>query len=393
MSASRLDGLRRGNLARILALLREDGPASRASLTARTGLNRSTIADLVSALAARSLVREGPPAPSKRVGRPSPVVAVDDRVVCIAANPEIDGVELAAVALDQSVLARHRVELDRPPSPADVAALIGTQLRAWRSGPLSTRDLTAIGIAVPGLVRADDGLVRDAPHLQWRDVPLAALVEDATGLRTAVSNDASCGAVAEWLFGAGRGESHIVYLNGGASGIGGGLILAGSVMTGSGGYAGEFGQNRPGIADPADRRAEHGVLEDEVSRSRLLQAAGLGAANDAVLAARMAADDASRELRSEIARQRRILSTAIANAANVLNPDVVILGGFLALLAQHDRPAFERAVADQTMPACAEGLRIRPASLASDRLLVGAAEAGFADLLADPLSVLTRRTA
>ena len=77
----------------------------------------------------------------------------------------------------------------------------------------------------------------------------------AIGLPTVVDNDASLGAVAEHLFGAGRGVDDIVYLNGGASGIGGGLIVHGRLVGGAGGYAGEFGQNRPGIATTDDRRA------------------------------------------------------------------------------------------------------------------------------------------
>ena len=107
--------------------------------------------------------------------------------------------------------------------------------------------------------------------------PSARSSRTATGLPTVVGNDASLGAIAEHLFGAGRGVDDLVYLNGGASGIGGGLIVHGLPVGGTGGYAGEFGQNRPGIASPDDRRAAGGVLEDEVSRARLLDAVGLAA--------------------------------------------------------------------------------------------------------------------
>ena len=97
----------------------------------------------------------------------------------------------------------------------------------WRAGDLRDARFVGVGLAVPGLVRASDGLVRFAPHLLWSDVPIRALVEAATGLPTAVGNDASLGAIAEHLFGAGRGVDDMVYLNGGASGIGGGLIVHG----------------------------------------------------------------------------------------------------------------------------------------------------------------------
>ena len=198
---------------------------------------------------------------------------------------------------------------------------------------------------MPGLVRASDGLVRLAPHLGWTDAPIRALVEEAVSLPTFVGNDASLGAIAEHLFGAGRGVDDVVYLNGGASGIGGGLIVHGIPIGGSGGYAGEFGQNRPGIAAQDDRRAAGGVLEDEVSRARLLAVAGLPAADEPTLAAALAASD-SPAVTAELARQRRILSTALANAVNVLNPSLVVLGGFLATVAESDPDALAAAVAD-----------------------------------------------
>lgn len=112
-------------------------------------------------------------------------------------------------------------------------------------------------------------MVRNAPHLEWRDVPLAAQMVQATGIRTVVDNDATLGAVAEHRYGAAAGIDDVVYLNGGASGIGGGLVIHGIPVTGAGGYAGEFGQNRPRSTDAADRTAD-GTLEDEVNRSLLL---------------------------------------------------------------------------------------------------------------------------
>ena len=140
-----------------------------------------------------------------------------------------------------------------------------------RRPPCRRPDRRASVSAVPGLVRAVDGLVRNAPHLNWIDAPIRDLVERATGLPATVGNDATLGAVAEHLYGAARGIDDVVYLNGGASGIGGGLIVHGMPVGGAGGYAGEFGQNRPGIASDRDRRARDGVLEDEVSRARLLR--------------------------------------------------------------------------------------------------------------------------
>ena len=379
-------GSRQANLSRLLRLIHLEGPVSRAALTAATGLNRSTIADLVGDLVTSGVAEERAPDPSRRVGRPSPLVTADPRVIAVAANPEVDALSIAAVGLDRRVRRRERIEMTELLSPERTAQLIGERISSWQRDDLAGTVVAGIGIAVPGLVRGSDGLVRDAPHLKWRDVALRELVQDATGLPAVVGNDAAMGVVAEHLFGAAQGIDDVVYLNGGASGIGGGLIVQGMPVAGASGYSGEFGQNRPGIASTADRRADNGVLEDEVSRARLLAVLGRANADEPALAEMLRAASAP-EVRDEIARQRRILSTALANAVNVLNPAVVVLGGFLAMLAGDDLDGFTEAVVAQTMPANGEDLEIRPAALAEDRLLIGAAEAAFAELLRDPAGV------
>ncbi|MFE4725250.1 ROK family protein [Microbacterium sp. NPDC056736] len=382
-------GSRQANLSRLLRLIHLEGPVSRATLTAATGLNRSTIADLVGDLVTSGVAEERAPDPSRRVGRPSPLVTAAPRVIAVAANPEVDALSIAAVGLDRRVRRRERIEMTELLSPERTAELIGERISSWRRDDLAGSVVASIGIAVPGLVRGSDGLVRDAPHLKWRDVALRELVQDATGLPAVVGNDAAMGVVAEHLFGAARGIDDVVYLNGGASGIGGGLIVQGIPVGGASGYSGEFGQNRPGIASPTDRRAADGVLEDEVSRARLLAALGRHNADEPELAELLRTSDAP-DVLDEIARQRRILATALANAVNVLNPAVVVLGGFLAMLAEHDPSGLRQAVVSQTMPANGEDLEIRPAALAEDRLLIGAAEAAFAELLRDPSVIALR---
>lgn len=380
-----VEGVRQRNLARLLRLVHYRGPLSRASLTEATGLNRSTIAGLVAELTAAGLVQERAPDPSRRVGRPSPMVLPHPSVVAIAANPEVDAIELGAVGLDQRLHARVRLPQDVLLSPLRTAELIAEQITRWRCAELSDAEIVGIGVAVPGLVRASDGLVRDAPHLEWIDAPLRDLVAETAGMATSVGNDASLGAIAEHLYGAAVGIDDVVYLNGGASGIGGGLIVHGLPVGGVGGYAGEFGQNRPGIAAATDQREPDGVLEDEVSRTRLLAAAGLEQADDAELEAALKQATGPGVV-AEVERQRRILATALSNAVNVLNPAVVVLGGFLAILAEHDMRGLEAAVCAQSMPACGEDMRIVPAALAEDRLLIGAAEAVFTDLIQNRLS-------
>ncbi|MEV8173596.1 ROK family transcriptional regulator [Microbacterium sp. NPDC079176] len=376
-------GTRPHNLALLLRLVHENGAQSRAALTEQTGLNRSTIADLVAELVRRGLVDERIPDVPGRVGRPSPVVTASARVVAIAVNPEVDAIEIAAIGLDRSIVLRERLPNETVPTPDAVVSTIAERIVAWREGALAAARIAAIGVAVPGLVRTSDGVVRNAPHLGWTDVPLADLVRSATASAAFVDNDATLGAIAEHRYGAGRGIDDVVYLNGGASGIGGGLIIHGKPVAGAGGYAGEFGQNRPRISADADRRTRDGVLEAEVSRRLLLDAVGLDSADDETLAAELSESD-SPVVAAEITRQAHVLASALANAVNVLNPALVVLGGFLATLADLRADQIVDDVTALAMSESAEALEIRPAALGADRLLIGAAELAFADLLADP---------
>lgn len=382
-SPATTDSVRRRNLAAVLEMVHRGGSPSRAEMTAHTGLNRSTIGALVAELASLGLVVETEPTTNNRVGRPSPRVEPAPDVAVIAINPEVDAITAAVVGLGARVEHRVRRDVSSAPSPEQAVEIIAELVSELRARDDSSRRIHAVGLAIPGLVRAADGEVRWAPHLGWREVPFTRLVQEAVGLPTFADNDATVGAHAEWLFGAGRGVGELIYLNGGASGIGGGVIVRGLPLGGAHGYAGEFGQNRPGLRDAADRATSNGTLEDEVSRSRLLATVGLDSADEPTLHERLLTAG-TRKASAELGRQQRILAVALANAINVFNPEVVVLGGFLATLLEWDAPAFESLVEASTVPAAFEGVAIRPAALRENRLLIGAAELALAPLLHDP---------
>jgi predicted NBD/HSP70 family sugar kinase len=287
------------------------------------------------------------------------------------------------------VRVRARVELSAIPTVADGVAIVTDVVTGWQSAELKGCRIVGVGIAVPGLVRTSDGLVRLAPHLDWHDLDIASPLAEALGMPVTVDNDASLGARAEHLFGAAREHADVVYLNGGASGIGGGLILDGRLIRGAGGYAGEWGQTRPGIANESHRRTHDGVLEDEVNRARLMAAAKLVAGDDAALAEALAGAPGP-TADEEVVRQRRVLAATIGNAVNALNPSMIVLGGFLGILRDHDPETFDIDVRERSLSAAAEDLTISSAALGQDRLLIGAAEAAFAGLLADPLGTNVR---
>ncbi|QQD76841.1 ROK family transcriptional regulator [Curtobacterium sp. YC1] len=384
------------NAARVLRLVHEDGPITRAEVTRRTGLNRSTTLALVGELVELGLLHEDVPvtgAPGSGVGRPSPVVRAAADVVAAAVTVEIDAVEVALVGLDGTVRARLVEPQHRPPTAAEAVETVGALLDAVRTTADRSRDrtgalrLVGVGVAVPGTVRVEDGSVQYAPHLGWHDEPLAGPLADRTGLPIRAANDANLGAWAERLAGSGRGVDDLVYLNGGASGIGGGVITGGRPLSGADGYAGELGHTFVAANGVRCHCGAVGCLETEASREALATAAGTAPDDLVGLAVALAAGRPETE--RVVDRQVAALATALRNAIHTVNPEVVVLGGFLGVLLEHVGDRIVDAVRAQSMTGMTDRLRIVPAALGSDVLLHGAAEIGFRDLLRNPLAVTT----
>ena len=237
-----VETVRRQNLSLVLSHLHRDGALSRADLTRRTGLNRSTVAALVGDLTGRGLVVVEEPPSSGSAGRPSPIRATGIPTSSRwRSTPRSKQLAVALVGMTGRVRAERRHRLYGPCSGP--SRPLRRCPRCCLSWPPQSRPagIVGAGVAVPGLVRAADGVVEWAPHLGWTDAPVADLFAEAIGLPVAVGNDATLGAIAEHLFGAGRGVSDLVYLNGGASGIGGGVVVQDRPLAGAGGFAGEFG--------------------------------------------------------------------------------------------------------------------------------------------------------
>jgi predicted NBD/HSP70 family sugar kinase len=375
--------VRQRNLAAVLHLVHRSRGLTRADLTRMTGLNRSTIGDLVAALAEANWVSEIDNAPREGVGRPSPrVLPRPDRLVA-AINPELDAIDVALVALGGHVVARKRVTIDAP----TVEQAVSIAARAVRelAAEHPSSHVVAAGAAVPGLVRRADGLVRLAPHLGWHDEPFAEPLGDALGVPAFAANDAQLGCRAELAFGAGLGARNLVYLNGGPSGIGGGIVIEGRLVEGRDGHAGEFGHVAVDPLGPECACGARGCLEAVVRREHLESALALRGVDDTELRKTLLAS-ADAGVAALVARQWQWVRLALRGVVNVLNPDRVILGGHLAVLWEALDVLDRQRAAAEALDASGNGLAIVQAALGADRLVTGAAELAWETLLADPLA-------
>lgn len=349
------DDVRRRNLSAVLTLVHRGRSLTRSELTRRTGLSRSTVKDLVEELVESGLVEESQPAPASQVGRPSPIVRPQTRMLAIAVNPEIDAITIGLVALGGTVLDVARYPTNGVPSVGETVAITTKAVARIRRKLNPNQRVTAIGVAVPGLVHAPGSVVRLAPHLDWHDEALGQTLSAAVGLPVFAANDANLGARAEHIFGGHTGADHMIYVNGGAGGIGAGFIVSGELLEGAAGYAGELGHTYVGGAGPC-HCGRIGCLETEVSEAAT----------------------------KSLAHQAQYLGIALGNAINILNPNLVVLGGFLRAFPEQAGTALDTAVAGHSMRVPHEQVRIVSATLGSAILMIGAAEMAFASLLADP---------
>lgn len=256
---------------------------------------------------------------------------------------DVGGTKLAAgvVRGDGTVRSRLVEPAHREAGPSDMIRRHFEQgRRAIEAAGLATEDVRAVGIACGGPLDPERGIILGPLHLPgWVDVPLVAMAEQAFGVPAAVDNDATAGAVAEWRFGAGRerGVRSLVYLTV-STGVGGGLILDGRPYRGSAGNAGELGHLTIDIDGDPCACGRRGCLEAYASGTNIARRAreALAAGEPSSLAALetvTARDVAEAAAAGDALAARvwdettRMLGSAVATILDVLNPELVVLGG------------------------------------------------------------------
>lgn len=383
-------GVRRHNLGLVLEHVHLMGDTSRSELASTTGLNRSTIGDLVGQLTALGLVVEDTGNSGPRPGRPSLLVSIRPEGACaLAIEIEVDSVAVATIGLGGRVFGLVRVDrTSGRSSPEATVRRVIELARPLLSALPDAGRLVGAGVAVAGIARHPDGLVRLAPNLGWRDVPLGAMVAEAleVDIPVQVGNEADFGAYAEHRRGAHSGTAHLIYLSG-EVGIGAGVIINGEPLRGAEGYAGEAGHT---LINPEGRRCRCGATgcwETEAGETALLrrspQLEGHRGAR-LVEAIRRQVEAGDRTTIDALAEVGRWLGLGIGNLVNVFNPDVVVLGGSYAGLYPYLEESVEVGATQSALADALESVSIARSTLGSDASLVGAAEIALAETLADP---------
>jgi predicted NBD/HSP70 family sugar kinase len=355
--------IRRNNLEVVLRHLWAAETASRAGIAARAGLTRATVSRLVAELIDLGLVNETGTASGQGQGRPATQLAVTGRHV-LAIGAEINVDYLAVLAVD---LANREVYQERRPFDAQRAgparsvralAQMCDDCLAVLPATLDGRSrvIAGLGIAIPGLVDEATATVSYAPNLRWDEFPVLPILgrqlRDQAGVVT-IGNDANRAAIAEYRVGSRAGTQNLVYITG-EVGIGGGMIAGGQPLLGSRGYGGEFGHMTLDPAGPACGCGRRGCWESYVGLNALLQAsgpirsaglppgsaaAGPGSPEDKIISIVTAAGAGDRRVVAALAELGRYLGIGAANIAKIMNPEVIILGGYFTAVAEWILPA------------------------------------------------------
>lgn len=347
-------------------------PLSRADLSIRTGMTRSTVSRLVDDLLAAGIVREGSPIVGGTRGRPA-VPLLPSRRTLSGLGVEINVDFMAARVLDLTgaVLAEEIIDGDfRSSDPAAVMPEVGALARrVAREAREAGATVVGTVLALPGLVSTAGDHLMLAPNLGWRDLDAISLLcgggseagasADFGGF-IAVANEAKLAAlaIAQELTAVDREEQTFLYVSA-RLGVGAAAVIDGVVDAGPRGWAGEIGHITVQPDGPLCGCGAHGCLEVYAGKRALLAAAGLEPPVSARRLAEMAAQEDGVRVRDALDRAAWALGIALSGALNVLDVQDVVLGGEFGPLADHLRPRIEAELKDRVLAAQWSSFRVR----------------------------------
>jgi glucokinase-like ROK family protein len=366
--------------------LASDG-ISRAELAECLGLSRSTVSSLVGDLLAAEVVLERG-AGASRGGRRPIVLELN------AGAGQVLGVDIGASHLTVVMVDLRGQILADAEQPLRIESGPETclqQMYALVDGLLAKAgstlgQVTGIVVGVPGPVIMKEGLVSAPPIMPgWDSFPIRQRIEDHWHKPVSLDNDADLGALGEWTFGAGRGETNLAYIKLG-TGIGCGLLLDGQIYRGVLGTAGEIGHVTISDSGPPCTCGNYGCLEAMAGGRAIAQRASLAVkagqrtplahfsgvreltARDVALAAQ-GGDAVSQQVLADAGRH---IGSALASLINLLNPGLVVIGGGVAQAGAHLLDPLRQAIAERTMRAASQATRVVVSELGRQAVALGA---------------------
>lgn len=333
--------LRQQNTRLLLHFIQMQRAISQAELARQTGLSPASVSGILQWLLAQELLIENGKSYQQGAGRRGALLTFNDQKAVVA-GVVIDQTqcEVALLGLSAQVLA-HTSQIN-PVShdPVKTIDLIVTALHMLlQQMALPTTALVGVGVAMPGLIDADAGLVKVAANLGWRNVQLGTMLHERLALPVRLEHLGRAKVIAETLWGRGIGCANLVCVEIG-SGIGAGVIMDGNLLKGGSGAAPEIGHTALDLHGPACACGLHGCWESYCSgpaiRKRIGHYLGTMPQVKTDLTHNTTLAELERAVRTGDALAQVILSeTANYMARGLLNviwnfdPSLIILSGFV----------------------------------------------------------------
>jgi len=325
--------LRDLNQSIVLNLLSERGPLSRTDLARQSGLPAATITRIAGDFLSAGLIAEASTAESSGGRRPTLLELTPGAGHVVGVKVREYGATLALCDLACGVVYQCEAPLPTDSSVGDAVRTIGAAIEHCiaDSGVDRNRVLGA-GVGLAGLIDSERGVCRHSSILGWRDEPLGPDLSRYLDMPVLIDNDVNTLAVAERLFGAGRGVSDFLLVTVGR-GIGLGIVIGGEIYRGARGWAGEFGHVALDTSPeaPLCNCGKRGCLETVASDHGILRAATgadpghhVADAMEAVLARALAGDP---DVIAIFHSAGAALGVAVANLVNIFDPALVVIGG------------------------------------------------------------------
>jgi predicted NBD/HSP70 family sugar kinase len=373
-----LETLRRLNRLRVMNALRDEGLISRAEIARRTGLSRSTVSSLVSELQSDGLViehSETAAAYGDQGGRP-PILLSFDASAGVGVGIDFDHhhVRVAVSDLSSRIIAERAQALDTDHlahEGLDAAAALVEQVLAEAN--VEHGRVIGAGMCLPGPIHRPTGVVGSTAILPgWVGVAAAEEMRARIDVPIHVDNDANLAALAEAAFGAGRGAKDLIYLMI-SSGIGAGLVLNGRLYRGAEGLAGELGHVLVDAEGPVCRCGNRGCLETFAGTDALAEllrrSHGDGLDGRAIVRLAQEGDLGCRRV---IADAGRAIGKAAATLVNVLNPELLIVGGDLAEAGELLLDGVRESLGRSALPTAVEAATVVAGTLGDRAEVLGA---------------------
>jgi predicted NBD/HSP70 family sugar kinase len=340
--------------AAVIRVIREQGPINRSAIARRTGLSPSAVTMLTKHLVDVGIVVEqDSPSAGKtdRLGRPPILLRLEPGLAAIA-GAKLDDGELSAVLtdLDGRVLARRTRRLSTRHPERVVASTGGLLSQLAEAAKVPEGSIAGVGLGLSGLVDNERGCCIRSVVLDWADVPIGPMLEQALGLPVAVENDANTLAIGEQMFGRARGLEDFAVVSFG-KGIGAGLVVGGRLYRGRFGVAGEVGHCTVREDGPLCACGKHGCLEAVASvPATLARATEAGLHVKRLDDLGLLANEGDPRAVGLLADIGDAIGLALSHLVNLINPEILILTGSGVAIGEPLRAAIADSLERHVFP-------------------------------------------